>query len=360
MGLPTINVEFYGKAVTAVSRSAMGIVALLLRDETNLAVSSVVTIKSVEDLNTADWTPENYDYIEKTLRGTPSKVVGIKLSEKDAEPEGLTLQDALKKLGSVKFNYLSMPAATNDEAALLASWIKSKRATNKKTYKAVLANQSADDMGVVNFTTTGIKVGVKAYATQEYTCRIAGILAGLPFTQSSTYFVLPEVTEIEEHEDPDAAIDAGELILHNDGEKIKIGRGVNSLVTVTAAQKADYKKIKVVEAMDMMKDDIRSVYEDSYVGKVNNIYDNQVLFIGAVNAYFKELAAEGVLDQTYENVSFIDAEKQRLAWESSGTDTTDWEDQKVREMSFADDVFLAGNVKIVDAMEDLDFNILTV
>lgn len=357
LGLPKLQFEFYAKAVTAVTRSAMGIVALLLRDETNLAVSTLVTIKSVEDLKATDWTPENYDFINKSLLGAPSKIIVLKMGE---DEEAAPLSDSLKKLGSIKFNYLAMPSATTAEAETLTSWVKSKRANDNKTYRAVVSNQAADSMGVINFTTGGIKTTDKVYTAQEYTGRIAGILAGLPFTQSATYCVLPEVLEIEEHEDPDAAIDAGELILHNDGEKIKIGRGVNSLVTVTASQKADYKKIKIVEAMDLIKDDIRSVYEDSYVGKVNNIYDNQVLFIGAVNAYFKELAAEEVLDPTYENVAFIDTNKQRLAWEGIGTNTTDWDDQKVREMAFGDDVFLAGNVKVVDAMEDLEFNILTV
>lgn len=356
MGLPKINISFYAKAVSALQRSAMGIVALVLRDETLLVANSVVTIKSVEDLKETDWTPENYDYINKTLLGTPSKVIVLRIGEDElADP----LNDNLATLGTLKFNYVAMPGATAAEVTSLASWIKSKRTNEKKTYKAVVANEKADDMGVINFTTTGIKVGDKSYTTQEYTARIAGILAGLPFTRSSTYYVLPEVTEITVHEDPDAAIDDGELILHNDGEKIKIGRGVNSLTTLTASQKADYKKIKVVEVMDMIKDDVRSTFDDEYVGKINNIYDNQVLFIIAVNAYFKELADDGILDPNYENVSFIDVNAQRLAWESVGTDTSTLDDAQIREMAFGDDIFLGGNVKIVDAAEDLDFNILT-
>ena len=98
MGLPQIDITFRSKSVTAIKRSAMGIVALILRDQTNTASNSVVEIKSVEDLQTADWTAENYDYINKTLLGTPSKVVVLKIGT-DAE-----LSESLKKLGSIKFN----------------------------------------------------------------------------------------------------------------------------------------------------------------------------------------------------------------------------------------------------------------
>lgn len=353
MGLPEVNITFKSKSVSAIARSALGIVALILRDATANYVNQITTIKSVEDLKETDWTAENYDYINKTLLGTPSKIQVLRIAT-----DGL-ITDALEKLSFVKFNYAAIPSANVTEAATFASWIKSKRTNDKRTVKAVVANQTADSIGVINFTTGGIVAGEKTYTAQEYTCRIAGILAGLPFTRSSTYYVLPEVTSITESATPNEDIDAGQLILINDGEKIKIGRGVNSLTTVTAEMKQDYKKIKIVEVMDMITDDVRDTFNDNYVGKVPNIYDNQILFIIAVKSYFKGLASQNILDNSYENTAEVDVSTQRLAWEEIGTDTTSWDDAKVREMSFGSAVFLAGNVKIVDAMEDLDFNIFS-
>lgn len=354
MGLPEIEIVFKSKSVSAIKRSALGIVALILRDEKLVGANAIATIKSVEDLKEADWTPDNYDYINKTLLGTPSKVIVLRIGE------AAVLNENMKTLSSIKFNYLAVPGATEEEATALVSWIKSKRSTNdKKTYKLVVANQVADDEGIINFTTGGIKVKEKEYTTQEYTCRLAGIFAGLPFTRSSTYFVLPEVTEIEEHTDPNADIDAGQLILINDGEQIKIGRGVNSLTSLTGDKNAAWQKIKILEVMDMITDDIRDTFNKHYIGKYINVYDNQILFIIAVNAYLKGLAEQQILDIRYENTSFIDADTQRSAWEKAGEDTSEWSDQQVREMSFGSKVFLGGQVKISDAMEDLKFNILS-
>lgn len=351
MGLPQIDIEFKGRAVSAIKRSALGIVALLLRDTTLVGSNTITTIKSVEDLNTAEWTAENYDYINKTLLGTPSKVLVLKLGT-DEEVNG-----ALKKLANVKFNFLAMPGATAEENQTIVTWIKGKRDNDKKTYKYVGANIVADHEGVINFTTTGIKVGDKSYTTQQYTSRIAGVLAGLPFTQSATYFVLAEVTEIEEHETPDEDIDNGELILVNDGESIKIGRGVNSLTTTTVTKTEDFKKIKIVDVMDMIKDDIRDVFNNEYIGKCNNIYDNQVLFISSINSYFSTLSAIGteILDNNYDNRAEVNVNVQRNAWEGIGTDTSEWDDNRVKEMSFKSNVYLGAKIKIVDAMEDLDF-----
>lgn len=352
MGLPQIEILFKAKAVSAVKRSAMGIVALILRDVTE--AEGVTTIKSVEDLDSTQWTPENADYINKTLLGTPSKVVVVRAGD-------VTLiADALKKLNSIKFNYLAMPDATELEATAITSWIKSKRTNDKKTYKAVVAHQEADSEGIINFTTEGILAGGTTYTAQQYTARIAGILAGVPFTRSSTYYELPEVDSITESETPNEDIDNGQLILINDGENIKIGRGVNSLKTLTVTKKEDYKKIKIVEVMDMIKDDICDTFDKEYVGKIFNVYDNQVLFVIAVNAYFKILMTDQILDPSFENVSFIDVDAQRLAWESIGTDTTNLSDTQIREKSFGSTVLLGGQIKIADAMEDLKFDILTV
>lgn len=350
MGLPQINIQFNTKAVSAVKRSELGIVALVLHDDTS--VFNWVTYKDVSEINVEDWSEENVDYIQKTFEGTPKKVICIRQPAVAQNYSG-----AMKLLQSMKWNYLAIPQIIETEVDTVASWIKSKRLNDKKTFKAVLPNIEADNEGIINFTTGEIQTSDKVYTTAEYCVRIAGIMAGLPFTRSSTFYELNEVISIAEHDDPDADIDNGQLILINDGENIKIGRGVNSLTTFTIEKAEPYSKIKVLEVMDLIADDIRDVFNNSYIGKVINVYNNQVLFFTSINAYFKTLAKDNILDVNYENKSDVDVASQRLAWESIGTDTSDWDDAKVKNMTFKSNVFAAGNIKILDAMEDLDFNI---
>ncbi|WP_456273629.1 phage tail sheath C-terminal domain-containing protein [Bacillus sp. AK031] len=352
MGLPEINITFTGKAQTLVQRSQLGIVALILKDDTGEFDS--IEYKNPEEVETSDWTTENADYIANAFKGDPSKVIVERL-----ETTAVDYSAALSRLRNKRFNYLAVPAIESADVPVIAEWVISNRTDNKKTFKAVLPNAAEDHEAIINFTTNDIKVGEKVYDTAEFTSRIAGILAGLPFTRSATYFVLDEVDSITEIEDPNAAVDAGELILINDGEKIKVGRGVNSLVTITpgGTKNDEFKSIRVIEAMDMIHDDIYSTFDDEYVGKVNNIYDNQVIFINSVNRYFARLQTDEILDPNATNQTRIDTPAQRSAWEDAGFDTTDWDEQRVKETSFRKSVFLAGNIKIVDTMEDLDFSI---
>lgn len=350
MGLPEISIEFVGKAVSAIKRSQLGIVALILKDDTQTATT--VEYKDITDIKTEEWAANNLDYIKMALAGTPSKVI-IEVVPTLAED----FSAGLTRLNNKRFNYLAIPEIEALQTTDVETWIKAKRDNDKKTFKAVLPDSTADHEGVINFTTDGIKVGEKAYTTAEFTARIAGAIAGLPFTRSATYLVFPEVTEITEIEAPGTAIDNGELVLINDGEDIKIGRGVNSLTTTTGSKTEDFKSIRIVEVMDMIKDDIRTTFDKNYVGKLNNIYDNQVLFITAVNAYFTGLANDEILDPNAENKASVNVTAQRLAWEDIGVDTSEWDDNQVKENSFKRNVFLAAKLKLVDAMEDLDMKI---
>ena len=349
MGLPEINISFSSLAVSAIQRSQRGIVALVLKDDTGSFDTK--EYRSISEIEPSDWTAQNLKYIQQAFAGVPAKVIAERIPT-DAED----YSDALTRLGSKRWNYLAIPGISTVDANIVASQIKSWRDINKKTYKAVLPNIAADHEGIINFATSGIVVGADTYSASEYTARIAGILAGLPLTRSATYYVLPEVEKITESEDPDADIDAGQLILINDDGVIKIGRGVNSLTTMTGGKGPDWKKIKIIEGHDLIRDDITRTFAEEYIGKVNNSYDNQCLLIAAINAYLRGLEGE-VLDPAGENTVGVDIEAQRQAWESIGTDTSGWDDQKVKSMSFQSKVFLAGRLKFLDAVEDLEFRI---
>ncbi|SET55524.1 Phage tail sheath protein [Natronincola peptidivorans] len=344
MGLPEIDIKFSTLAVSAIQRSQRGIVALILRDSTQ--TENLYEYRTVIDVDPADWTEENLQYIKDVFLGVPSRVIVLRGDTTDPN-----YNNELNILQNKRWNSLAIPNIASSDASDVASWLKSMRSI-KKTFKAVLPNHTGDHEAIVNFTTEGIKVGENTYSASQYTARIAGILAGLGLDRSATYYELPEVEDITESADPNQDIDDGKLILIKQDDKVKIGRAVNSLTTTTVAKSKLFKKIKLVEGMDLIQEDISTTFNNEYVGKVNNSYDNQVLFITAVNAYLRGLRGT-VLDPSHDNLVEVDIEVQRDAWEGIGTDTSEWSEQDVKEKSFESNVILSGNFKFLDAMEDL-------
>lgn len=353
MGLPKITINFFSKLIARAKRSAAGTVVLILKDDVQTATT--VTYKGVGDIVTTEWSPENLDIINKTMLGEPGKLI-IEV----VPVATVDYATVLARLVNKKFDYLAIPGIETLKVTDIVTWIKAQRDTGKKKFKAVLPNAtSADHEGIINFTTAGITVAGAPYTTSEYTARVAGALAGLPFSRSATYLVFPEVDSITEIADPDVAVDNGELILINDGEKIKIGRGVNSLKTIApgSGKSEEFKSIRIVETMDLIREEIYTNFSDNYVGQVPNIYDNQVLFISDINTSFKELGELELLDPDFESLVTVDVVAQREAHELNGTDTSTWDDDKVRNTSYKRNVFLAGKIRMVDTMEDLQFNI---
>ena len=349
--------------MVAIKRSARGIVAMILHNETKDEVHNY-TIRDVSDIPETGLTDENVDLIKKCLLGTPLRILVYTLPNTNVDGATKTQANALKMLTNIKWNWLCAPTASVQEQQDLASWIKAQRDNKHKTFKAVLSGQAADHEGIVNFCTNDIKVqtdtdssGNPVYTTYtalQYTARIAGILAGLALDRSATYFKLTEVESVEVYEDIDTLIDKGELLLidEQDGDGVKIARACNSLTTFTTDKGEEFRKIKIIEGIDLVIDDIRDTFKKYYVGKVINGYNNKMLFISAIMVYFSEIKGN-VLDADATNTVDIDTTWQSNYAKLHGDDPATMSVMEIRQYNTGDTLALVGDIRFVDAMENL-------
>lgn len=355
MGLPDIVIEFTKKAVASIAIGAGGIVGIMLKDDVH---NGALVLKDVTEIPT-DFSKENIDYITRAFIGTPKKVI-VYTMPKEAE----NYAEACKYFGVTTVNYIvGAPDISNAECDYIASWVKSVRKNTPKRPVAILPNTASDDKSVINFSVVGatandcINVDGEVFTEAQYCSRIAGILAGLDLKVSSTYKPLAEVDSIPvvDKEDVNEAIDAGKLTLYNDGDRIVIARGVTSLVTVTETETEDLKKIKILAIQDLIETDIYGTINKSYIGNYSNSYDNKCLLITAILAYLKQLSTEeggkGYINAEY--TMEIDIARQKAYLESTGVDTSEMDEQGIKEANTGSKVFLKGSVSILDAIEDV-------
>lgn len=352
MGMPNISIKFTTAAQTAVRRSQAGVVAVILLDA---AASGALSIASAKQIPTT-LTAANQAYLQRAFIGytnPPSKVLCYVLDDEAAE-----LTAALTWLATQQFDYLAgPPEITVEQCTAVKAWISSQRSDNHAIYKAVLPDTSADSEAIINFTTEGIKVGTATYDAADYCSRIAGMLAGTPMTYSCTYAELPEVEDVTRltASAMDTAVDAGKFLLFFDGRQVKTGRAVNSLQTLTG-KSAAYKKIKVVEALDMIQTDIRRLCEDNYIGRLPNSYDNKLLLVTELRNYLVGLEAAGVLKAGASTVA-LDVDAQQAWLESKGVDTSSMTEAEILQADTESLVFLKASVRILDAIEDITLQI---
>ena len=360
MGLPDIIIEFSKKAVIAIRMGSLGVVGIILKDDKN---AGAMVLRGVDDIPTGDsaFSEANTAYIERAFLGAPSKVIVYTLPAEATE-----YAEAFKFFATQKVNYLvGAPDITPELATAMATWVSSIRKNTTRRPVAVLPNTEGDNRAVINFSvvnsseTEKIEVGEEAYTEAEYCSRIAGLLAGLDLKVSATYKPLSEVTAIPsaEEEEVDTAVDAGKLTLYNDGERVVIARGVNSLVTVSEEATEDLKKIKISAIQDLIETDIYSTINQSYIGNYSNSYDNKCLLLTAIKNYLRGLEAteggKGYLKADSSTVE-INVAKQKQYLESIGVDTSEMDEQAIKEANTGSKVFLKGTISILDAIEDVD------
>lgn len=403
MGAPSIDVSFIEKAVSAVTRSERGIVMLWVKDALPETATNPITVVTESDIpqGLSDETVEQIKLAMIGYINAPKKVLvhcmgSVEETENTAGTENVTesegaeggsTDDDTKKAAvdagykkamgaaeTIRFDYLAIPTVETDgKGEDVATWIKSMRENKKKKVKAVLPNVAADNEGIINFTTeksvktetvTG-KDGKKtivdtAYTAEQYCSRIAGLIAGTPMTISCTYAPLPELSDCTRLTDNDTPVDKGEFIIFYDGEKVKVVRGVNSFITTVEGKADSFKKIKIVEAMDMINDDIVKTAQDSYLGKYANTYSNKCLLITAISSYFAQLKRDDIISSYSVG---LDAQAIRIYLKGKGMQAT-LDDGTIRDVDECGDeeiitadtgasVFLTGNVKILDAIEDI-------
>ncbi len=186
-------------------------------------------------------------------------------------------------------------------------------------------------------------------------CMYAGAIAACGCERSLTNYTLPctraEYTA-EFGSEPDLA-KAGQLGAEMKGGKVRVIAGVNT-AEVSGDVTEDMQYIEVINTMDVIAGDIARTFINYYRGAYKNDYDNQLLFIAAINEYFRQLANEDILDPDYSNTAGIDAAEQRAAWVAQGhAEAADWDEQTVKERSFKRMVFLQADIKVCQSMESL-------
>lgn len=383
LGMPSVNIAFEEAGIEAIERSKRGIVALILEEpqdtitklltdhngtdnSTIKAITNPFVIFTTDDIP-SELTDNNKDYIKKCLIGytkTPYRVrvylqaTGDEKSATDADKFSATL----KKLATDRFDYLAIPTIAEAQCETVATWVKTNRENKFKKIKAVLPNYDADYEGIINFGNTSIVTKNKTYTPAEYTARIAGLIAGTPMTISATYAPLAEVIDCDKHDldENDEKVNKGQFFIWFDGEKFKMSRAMNSLVTTTQGKLEAYQTIKTVDIMDMMYDDIRQTCQDYYIGKYTNDYDNKCLLMSAIMGYFKELEQGRLLQKDYSTID-INVEKVKNYQLEHGLYTkeelADMTEQEIKQLDTKKQVFLTAKIKILDAMEDIDLPI---
>lgn len=352
MGMPSLNITFKSAASTAIKRGSRGVLMLILRGA--VPATNPVIITGTGDIPQTT-SAANKKYIEIALKGndhSPLKVIAYFIAASDGE-----VTTALDWAQTQKIDFIAMPTAETEGAVeIIKNWVIAQK-TFKNEVRAVLPNCAADNEYIINCTGEAM-VGTEVYTPEILAVRVAGMICGTDLAHSITYATIPEATDCvrKTQAELDSAIEAGELVVFFDGEKVKVGRAVNSLTSTSDVKNTEYQKIKNVETMAIIKTDIRRICEDNYIGRYSNSYSNRCLLLAAVEDYFDTLIEDGAIStrEVSFNIAGIKA-----AMAKAGISYSDMSEQEIKEYDFGSGVYLKAKLRMLDAIEDIDLSIET-
>jgi len=360
-GLPKVSTIFKKIADLTATQRRSGIAALILIDSSVTELTHSIIEDDTETPSTLS--ADNKAYISQALRGIPDELKVV-IIPPPVDPEPLDITEALDYLEMTKFNVVAVPGQVTSIQTALSEWIKTLRTDRGKKVMGIVANVASDHEGIINFTTTDIETQNGVYTAEDFTARIAGLIAGLSLDMAPTYQVLSDVISlpIVSRATLNGKVDSGELVLFHDGEKVKVGRGVTSLTTLGEDTSPGWQKIKLTRIYDKLDTDVRGTISDSYIGQVGNSYPNKIMLVEAINTYLKTLE-QGELLYPNSNKCDIDVEAQKTYLKQIGYTTddgrtpTNMTDQEIREAKTEDKLFLKLKAMGLDAMEDADIRI---
>ena len=137
MGLPEIIISFQRKADTAIRSGSRGMVAVVLDDTTKNQM--LTPYRRWRDVVQEDWTKESLKALELVFKGSPQRVVAVRLLKDEETPD---LAGTLKEILPLNIDYLAYPAYTAGDKEALQAYLEAVRRQGKKA-KAVLPDCAA-------------------------------------------------------------------------------------------------------------------------------------------------------------------------------------------------------------------------
>ncbi|WP_219686144.1 phage tail sheath family protein [Clostridioides difficile] len=203
---------------------------------------------------------------------------------------GAEYQTFLDKIESYSFNALGCLATTTEIKSLFVEFTKRMRDKVGAKFQTVLYKKSdADYEGVVSIEN---KIKDKDLVESSLIYWVTGAIAGCDINKSNTnkkydgeFDIDVNYTQIQLEE----ALKSGKFIFHKVGDEVHVLEDINTFVSFTDDKNDDFSSNQSVRVLDQIANDIATLFNEKYLGKVPNDKAGRISFWNDVVKHHKEL-----------------------------------------------------------------------
>lgn len=203
---------------------------------------------------------------------------------------GAEYQAFLDKIESYSFNALGCLATTTEIKSLFVEFTKRMRDKVGAKFQTVLYKKSdADYEGVVSIENKIKDIGLVESSLIYW---VTGAIAGCDINKSNTnkkydgeFDIDVNYTQIQLEE----ALKSGKFIFHKVGDEVHVLEDINTFVSFTDDKNDDFSSNQSVRVLDQIANDIATLFNEKYLGKVPNDKAGRISFWNDVVKHHKEL-----------------------------------------------------------------------
>jgi hypothetical protein len=299
------------------------LVSANVEDETKYDVTTMLGNTEIETqtVNASSQLVDN-DFISfnktvtLTVSANPYKFSG----GTEGEVTGERYQAFLDKIESYDFHTLGCLSTTAVIKSLMIAFTKRMRDEQGSKIQTVIYNADAPDYeGIINVKNAVTDAGANG---SELVYWISGAAAACAVSKSNTnknydgeYKVNVSFTQLQLEQ----TIATGYFTLHKVGNEIHVLEDINSLTTVTAEKGDSMKSNQVIRVLDQTGNDIATLFNKTYLGKVQNNEAGRIGLWSDIVTYNKELETLGAIENfTSEDVKVtLGADKKSVTIENA-------------------------------------------
>lgn len=254
-----------------------------------------------------------------TITGTATVVAGTKKltggSDTTATESDYTA--VLNTLKTHNFNVIAYGGSVSAVKTNIEAYVKEMRENEGVKIQAVMSNHECDYEGIIVVDNGVILEDGTTLSSGDVCYWVAGATAGANVNQSNTGKVYEGAIDVNPRllkSEMETKCDAGKVIFKVDySQRVTMVYDINSLTTYVGGKNKAFRKNRVLRTLDNIANDISSIWEHNYMGKIDNTVDGRSLYRASLVEYFKALqglnAIEGFVpeDVTVESGEESDA-----------------------------------------------------
>ena len=359
IGIPEINLKLRELAKAKNTNASSDIILLVLK-----GAKATTFVASSESDIPSDLEENNKKLVLDALKGgTEDKVLNGYVVPVSLTPQKVIVKvvanetsvaDALEECKTLDFTILAVPPAVKADNEAIKNFVDYMYQSGLGCMAVIKdGDGTIKNRNLIRYATTAEGYDSTGGTTSELSARIAGVVAGVPLTQSPTYQITDDIKVKDKlsRTEIDNKVKAGELVIANISGHTRIVRGVTSFPS-EGPKPSPFSKIKLVQGYNFIQNAVKDVLVNNYVGKTQNGYSDKIALCVAIKTELLDnldFVEEGSIVE-------IDTEAQRAYLKTQGVDVSNMTDDEIDRHKTNTKVFLNLFFTVYDAMEDFDIN----